>query len=64
MSRSHERIIDLEPRAQEIIKRFLKPDMSAFILLVSDAAEARRQFRHEHRETPLTWGNVPADDDE
>ena len=58
----HERIVDLGPQAQAIVKRFLKIDTQAFIFSPADAAEARRQLRHEQRQTPITCGNVPAED--
>jgi integrase len=60
----HERIIDLGPRAREIIERFLKADTQAFLFSPADAAQARRQLRHVKRSTPLSCGNVPAAEEE
>jgi integrase len=56
----HERVVDLGPQAREIVAKFLKPDLRAFIFSPADAAEARRQLRHEQRRTPTNCGNAPA----
>jgi integrase len=55
----HERTIMLGPRAQVIIKPFLKPDLSAYLFSPADADAHRRQRLHLARKTPMSCGNVP-----
>jgi integrase len=55
----HERIIFFGPRAQQILKPFLKSDVSTFLFSPSDAEAERRENCHRMRKTPLSCGNVP-----
>jgi hypothetical protein len=57
--RGHERIIELGPQAREIVAKFLKPDLQAYLFTPSEAEAERRQQRHEQRKTAMTCGNVP-----
>jgi hypothetical protein len=55
----HERVIYFCPKAQEIVRKFLKPNVHAFLFSPADADQARRQKRHDQRETPIDQGNAP-----
>jgi len=50
----HERVIELGPQAQKIIKEFLKPDLGAFLFSPADATEERNAERRRNRKTPMT----------
>ena len=50
----HERVIELGPRAQKIIKEFLKLDLGAFIFSPADATEERHAEQRLNRKTPMT----------
>ena len=54
----HERTITLGPKAQEVIRPFLKPDVSAYLFQPRDAAAWHREQRHAKRKTPAGWGNT------
>jgi len=54
----HERLIFLGPKAQAIIKPFLKPDLAANLFSPADAEAERRVQRFAARRTPLS--SVPA----
>ena len=55
----HERMIFLGPRAQEIIRPFLKPDLTAHLFCPAEVERERRQIQHARRRTPLSCGNIP-----
>ena len=55
----HERVIPLGPKAQEVLKPFLKDDPGAYIFSPDDAVAARLARRHAARKTPLAYGNSP-----
>jgi integrase len=55
----HTRLIYLGPKAQEIIRPFLKTDLSAYLFDPRDAEQARRNVLTEKRKTPKTYGNRP-----
>jgi integrase len=55
----HDRFVILGPRAQEILRPFLKTDLNAHLFSPADAEAERRQKQHEHRKTPLSCGNKP-----
>ena len=55
----HERVVLIGPRAQEILRPFLKPDLGAFIFSPKDAEDERRLELHTRRKTPASRGNVP-----
>jgi integrase len=59
LHRGHDREIYLGPRAQTIVKPFLRMDPSAFIFDPREAESDRRAANHERRRTPLHRGNVP-----
>jgi integrase len=53
----HERVIYLGPKAQEIIRPFLKRDLQAFLFSPTEAEAERREKLHRARKTPLSCGN-------
>ena len=55
----HERVIFLGPKAQEIIRPFLNPDLNAFLFSPADAEAEQRAKMHRERKTPLSCGNTP-----
>lgn len=55
----HRREIYLGPKAQEIIRLFLKTDLTAYLFSPADADAERRAKMHAERKTPLPCGNVP-----
>ena len=57
--RGHSRAVYLGPRAQEIIRPWLKTDLQAYLYSPAEAAEWRRERRHAARKTPATYGNRP-----
>ena len=50
----HERVVELGPRAQKIIKEFVKADLGAFVFSPTDATEERSAERRRNRKTPMT----------
>lgn len=48
------RPISLGPKAQELIRPFLKPDLSAFLFSPREAVEERNRLRRQNRRTPMT----------
>jgi len=57
--RGHERVIYLGPRAEEVIRPFLKTDVKANLFSPAEAEAWRRARLHERRKTPLSCGNRP-----
>ena len=57
--RGYDRVIELGPQAREVVAKFLKPDLTAYLFSPSDAIAERRRKRHEQRKTPLTCGHAP-----
>jgi integrase len=57
--RGHERCIYLGPKAQQIIRRYLKPNIEAPLFSPADAVVAKMDERRRNRVTPLTCGNRP-----
>lgn len=55
----HDRILYLGPRAQQIIRPFLKHDLAAYLFSPAEAEAQRREALHERRKTPLRYGNRP-----
>lgn len=53
----HVRTINLGPRSQEIVRRFLKSDLQTFIFSPADGAQAQRRRKTMNRETPVNCGN-------
>jgi integrase len=47
------RVIPLGPRAQEIVKRYLKPNVEAWLFSPREAMEARRQKLRQERKTKV-----------
>lgn len=54
-----EREIFFGPRAQEVVKPFLKRDLSAYLFSPAEAQAERIAARHQQRTTPLSCGNCP-----
>jgi integrase len=57
----HDRAIYLGPKAQDIIRPFLKTDLLAHLFSPADAEVQRRAILHEQRKTPMSCGNCPGD---
>jgi site-specific recombinase XerC len=55
--RGHVRAVYLGPRAQEIVKPWLRTDLEAYLFQPSEADQWRRQRRAAARKTPLSCGN-------
>ncbi|WP_428939695.1 tyrosine-type recombinase/integrase [Fontivita pretiosa] len=55
----HQREIYLGPRAQEIVKPFLRPGLGEYLFSPADAERERREAMHAARRTPASCGNVP-----
>jgi integrase len=55
----HDRKIYLGPKAQEVVKPFLKLDPSAYLFNPIDAEAERREKLSQARKTPLSCGNKP-----
>jgi integrase len=58
-SHGYGRTVYIGPRAQEAIRPFLKPDLTAYLFSAADADRARRAARSAARTTPLSCGNKP-----
>jgi integrase len=56
--RGHKREIYLGPKAQEIVKRFLKMDLSAYLFSPKDTEIERHAERRQGRRTPLYPSHV------
>jgi integrase len=52
--RGHQRLVPLGPKAQVIVKQFLKPSMTAFIFSPQDAESWHNNRRRLSRNTPMT----------
>jgi integrase len=56
----HQRSIPVGPKAQDVLRPFLKPlNPPAFIFSPKDADAERRERQHAERKTPLHYGNAP-----
>jgi len=55
----HERVVELGPRAQAVIKPFLKADALAYLFSPADAESERRAIQHAARRTARSCGNRP-----
>ncbi|MFH1417126.1 MAG: tyrosine-type recombinase/integrase [Planctomycetota bacterium] len=55
----HERPIYLGPRAQAIVRPFLKPETTAFLFSPVESEVERTARAHQRRKTPLCYGNRP-----
>lgn len=55
----HAREIYLGPRAQDLIRPFLKSDINAYLFSPAEAEANRRAALHAQRKTPLSCGNRP-----
>lgn len=55
----HQRSIYLGPQAKEIVRGFLKTDMTAYLFSPADAEAERREEQARQRKTPLSCGNRP-----
>ena len=49
-----ERVIDLGPRAQQLIKPFLRSDVDAYLFSPAESEQARNAMRRANRKTPIT----------
>lgn len=52
--RGRDRTIPLGPKAQEVIKPFIKADSDAFLFSPQEAESQRNQVRRSQRQTPMT----------
>ncbi len=57
--RGHDRAVAIGPRAQALIRPFLRPDLSAYLFSPAEAERERRELLHAQRVTPATVGNRP-----
>jgi len=55
----HERLIYLGPKAQDVLRPFLKADLSSYLFSPAEAEAWRRAKIHAQRTTPLSCGNRP-----
>jgi integrase len=59
MNLGHTREIFLGPKSQDVIRPFLKTDLSAYIFSPIDAEAQRRKLIHAARQRPMNEGNKP-----
>lgn len=57
--RGHSRVVYLGPKAQAIVREWLRSDLEAYLFQPAEAEVWRRQVRHKARQTPLSCGNRP-----
>jgi integrase len=57
-NRGHAREIYLGPKAQAVVKKFLKPSTEAYLFSPADAEDARHAERRSSRKTPLYPSHV------
>jgi integrase len=50
----HERIVLIGPRAQEVLRPWLKTDRTAYLFSPQEAEALRNALRRQHRKSPLT----------
>jgi integrase len=50
----HERVIYLGPRAQEVLRPWLRTNLQAWLFQPREAEEARQSLRRANRKTPMT----------
>lgn len=55
----HRRHVYLGPRAQEVLRPWLRMETEAFLFQPKDVMEAMRVLRHKARKTPLSCGHRP-----
>jgi integrase len=55
----HRRKINLGPRAQEVLRPWLRTELQAYLFQPREAVAWYRAERHRHRKTPLSCGNRP-----
>jgi integrase len=55
----HARLIYIGPKGQEILRRWLRPDLGAYLFQPAEAEAERRAELSKKRETPLSCGNRP-----
>ena len=54
-----ERVIFLGPKAQAVVKPFMRTDLQAFLFSPAQAATECRERKHAEQVTPLSCGNKP-----
>lgn len=59
MYRGHSRVVYLGPKAQEILRPWLRTDLQAPLFSPKEAEQHRREQQHAARKTPLSCGNRP-----
>jgi integrase len=57
--RGHTRVVYLGPKAQEILRPWLRTDLQARLFQPREAEAIRRERQHRERKTPLSCGNKP-----
>jgi integrase len=57
--RGHSRVVYLGPRAQAIVRPWLRTDLESYLFSPIEAEPWRRQQRHAARKTKLSYGNSP-----
>jgi integrase len=57
--RGHSRVVYLGPKAQELLRPWLRTNLAEFLFQPREAEEHRRRQRHAARKTPLGYGHRP-----
>jgi len=57
--RGHARAVYFGPRAQAIVRPWLKRNLQAYLFSPAEADQWRREQRHKARKTPVNYGNRP-----
>ena len=57
--RGHSRVVYLGPKAKEILRPWLRPDLQVYLFSPAEADEWRRQQKHAARKTPISYGHRP-----
>jgi integrase len=59
MYRGHSRVVYLGPKAQAILRPWLRADLQGYLFQPREADQWRRQQKHAARKTPIGYGNRP-----
>lgn len=57
--RGHGKVVYIGPKAQDILRPFLKADLQAYLFSPRESEAWRRGQLHEQRKTPMSCGNKP-----
>jgi integrase len=59
MHHGHSRVVYLGPKAQAILRTWLRSDLQAYLFQPREAEQWRRDQKHKARKTPIGYGNRP-----